>query len=321
MNIKVKGSEWLNERGNRSYNSNYVFPKDTNSSSDLYIVCGAVGAGVMYRGEQVAEQVVNEFVSYVAQQAVNYESEADAQAELITSALAHTEKSLSEYIVLHPECHGIAITLACAHFTQNGAIVGWVGDTRAVLIRNGMSVRQTLDHSTKYPYDDFSLHPRRSINRMVEGIEKPASMDVEWWSDLQPNDIIVLGTYAVMRPLEQGFLADAWEREFMRDGLKFACDAHARDNYAIYTMRMGEGVTKTVNAEDTLSAIGAVPLSDFAVRDLLSDDEDRLPADQEIFMANAPTLESETAEIAATVDAEAADEPTLESETAEIAAT
>ncbi len=288
MNIKVKGSEWLNERGNRSYNSNYVFPKDNSSASDLYLVCGAVGAGVMYRGEQVAEQVVNEFVNFVAQNAANFDSEADAQAELLTSALAHAEKQLSEYIILHPECHGIATTLAAVHFTKNGAIVGWIGDTRAVLIRNGMSVRQSNDHSTKYPYDDFSLHPRRSINRMIEGGDKPASMDVAWWNDLQPNDIIVLGTYAVMRPLEQGFLSDAWEREAMRDGLKFACDAHARDNYAIYTMRMGEGVVQTVNAEDTLAAVGAMPLSALALSNLISDDEHPL-------VAETPSLESETA--------------------------
>ena len=160
----------------------------------------------------------------------------------MAQALIYAEANLSEYNILHPECHGIATTLACVHFTENGAIVGWVGDTRVSLIRGGMLIKQTEDHSTKYPYDDFSLHPRRNVNRLIEGRDKPTSIDVEWWNDLQPNDIIVIGTYAVMRPLEQGFLGDAWERSEMRHAIKLACDAHARDNYAIVTLRMGEAV-------------------------------------------------------------------------------
>ena len=301
MSIKVQTSEWLNERGNRSYTSNFVYPKTATDNQDLHIVCGTVGSGVMYRGDQVAEQICKSLAAYIDTNAANYDPEADAQAELLTAALAYTEAQLTEYNVLHPECMGIAGTLACVHFTDNGAIVGWVGDTRAVLIRNGVLVRQTTDHATKYPYDDFSLHPRRTINRMVEGAEKPASMDVEWWADLQVGDIIAISTYAVSRPLEQGFLGDAWARDTMRDSLKLACDAHARDNYAMTALRLHEVAV----AEVALAVAAPIGTALANTGDRIADLSAAAENEEE------PTLDTETSgDIVADIE-----EPTLDTET------
>jgi serine/threonine protein phosphatase PrpC len=324
MTHNVQLSESLNERGNRSYTSNFVFPKTGETgSSKLYVVCATVGPGVMYRGEQVAEQVVTQFTNYINTNSPTTLSEADDQAEMIAHALIHTEAALSEYNILHPECNGITATLACIHFTENGAIVGWVGDTRAVLMRGGMLIKQTNDHSTKYPYDDFSMHPRRSVTRVIEGSDKPTTIDVEWWNDLQPNDIIVLGTYAIMRPLEQGFLGDAWERDEMRHAIKLACDAHARDNYAITTIRMGEATATTNAVHDAAPFMLAAAAPIFVTNEeeptlesetspiVLEDDEPTLESETAplAFANEAPTLESETAAIVLT-------EPDFESETA-----
>ena len=311
MTTNVQLSESLNERGNRSYTSNFVFPKTGDTTNNLFIVCATVGPGVMYRGEQVAEQVVTAFANYINTNSPNTLSEADDQAEMIANALIHTEAALSEYNVLHPECNGITATLACVHFTENGAIVGWVGDTRAVLMRGGMLIKQTADHSTKYPYDDFSMHPRRSVTRVIEGSDKSTTIDIEWWNDLQPSDIIVLGTYSIMRPLEQGFLGDAWEREEMRHAIKLACDAHARDNYAITAIRLGEA-TATAAVSDAVPFMLAAAAPIFVNEDEPSLESETAPL---AFAADAPSFESETAPIVAE------EEPSFDSETAPIVVT
>jgi hypothetical protein len=163
------------------------------------------------------------------------------------------------------------------------------------------------------------MHPRRNVNRVIEGSDKPTTIDVEWWNDLQPNDIIVLGTYAIMRPLEQGFLGDAWERDEMRHAIKLACDAHARDNYAITTIRMGEALAPTAKAEDTMAFAMAAPILAVAAAEVNDSDEPTLESetaplsDAPLAFASEPTLESETAPLS--------DEPSLESETAPLSVT
>ena len=248
---QIKASIALNERGNRSYGSNFIFPKAENTSSNIYIVCGSVGAGVMYRGEQVAEQIATGFANYINTNTAT--AEADSQADLLSKALLHSEAHFSEYVTLHPECYGIGGTLACVNITDSGVVVGWVGDTRVLLVRNGAIVSQTTDHSAKYPYEEFSIQPRRSIQRLIEGSDKPAIMDIEWWTDVRDGDMIVIGTYAIVRPIEQGFMDAAWAAGTpadLRDALKMSCDAHARDNYAALTLYVGEPAA----ASEVLSA-------------------------------------------------------------------
>ncbi len=66
MKLNVHNLEWLNERGNRSYHCNFVYPKiEQDAANNIFIVSGAIGPGVMYRGELVAEQIALEFVAYL----------------------------------------------------------------------------------------------------------------------------------------------------------------------------------------------------------------------------------------------------------------
>ena len=320
---EIKASIALNERGNRSYGSNFIFPKAENTNSNIYIVCGSVGAGVMYRGEQVAEQIATGFAEYVTTNTAT--AEADSQAELLSKALLHTEAHFSEYITLHPECYGIGGTLACVNFTDSGVVVGWVGDTRVLLVRNGVIVSQTTDHSAKYPYEEFSIQPRRSIQRLIEGSDKPAIMDIEWWTDVRDGDRIVIGTYAIVRPIEQGFMDAAWAKGTpadLRDALKMSCDAHARDNYAALTLYVGESVASSEVLSAPLAAEG-LPL--VTLRNLDTEPAAIPLAVPEVDETQPPAAvpEQDNAEIAETTDDIATAETTEEQEveaTPEVAA-
>ncbi len=99
----------------------------------------------------------------------------------------NASRSVQQQAALVPALRGMATTLVAAAFTQNGIVIGHVGDSRAYLARGGSLRRLTEDHATK-----------EDRNRLLRCIGSGASQSPDVTSlELKDGDRVVLCTDGV----------------------------------------------------------------------------------------------------------------------------
>jgi serine/threonine protein phosphatase PrpC len=113
----------------------------------LYVVCDGMGgsaAGEVASG--MAVRALIESYESLAIQAASDGEELPVEKRLMDSIHAANSavRSASE---ANPELHNMGTTLVCACLNEHRLVIGNVGDSRAYLIRNGVCVQVTLDHS------------------------------------------------------------------------------------------------------------------------------------------------------------------------------
>ncbi len=112
------------------------------------------------------------------------------------------------------ENHGMGTTLTSALVTQNQALLGHVGDTRAYLFRNNELRQITRDHTLvaeqirlgSLTPAQAKVHPARHILSRAMGVREYVNVDTVL-IELMPDDIILLCSDGIYGQIEESKIA------------------------------------------------------------------------------------------------------------------
>lgn len=195
----------------RKHNEDRYFGSD-----QLGIWMVADGMGGLERGDWASTQVI-EAVSALA-----FQDGIAATLEGIRSALEKAnERILAEAETVGKQMGSTAVALVIRG-REFG--IGWVGDSRAYLLRGGRLYRLTRDHSQVQDLIDHGVideaaaatHPLRNVLTRAVGVTRPLQMDT--MSDaLQDEDLLLLcsdGLYGVIgeQEMETTLSSQSFER-------------------------------------------------------------------------------------------------------------
>ncbi len=113
----------------------------------IYVVCDGMGGNVA--GEVASGMAVRTLIDsfgYFGQNAAPGGPMEIVENRLMAS-IVEANRVVREAGTENPELHSMGTTLVCVCVDGNRAVVGNVGDSRAYLLRNGICLQITLDHS------------------------------------------------------------------------------------------------------------------------------------------------------------------------------
>jgi serine/threonine protein phosphatase PrpC len=116
-----------------------------NTDPHLYVVCDGVGGALA--GEVASNTAVRNFIeSFDAQSQATQQPELPIESRLLHS-IEQANHAVRELSASDARFSNMGTTLVCACIDGARAVIGNVGDSRAYLIREGVCVQITHDHS------------------------------------------------------------------------------------------------------------------------------------------------------------------------------
>jgi serine/threonine protein phosphatase PrpC len=116
-----------------------------NTDPHLYVVCDGVGGAL--GGEVASNTAVRNFIeSFDAQSETAQQPELPIESKLLYS-IEQANRAVRDVSTSDPRFSNMGTTLVCACIDGTRAVIGNVGDSRAYLIRDGVCVQITHDHS------------------------------------------------------------------------------------------------------------------------------------------------------------------------------
>jgi len=183
-----------------------------NTDPHLYVVCDGVGGAL--GGEVASNTAVRYFI-----ESFDAQSEAAQQGELpIESRLLHSigqaNRAVRDISASDPRFSNMGTTLVCACIDGARAVIGNVGDSRAYLIRDGICVQITHDHSliaeqlqngllTQEMAEKSSL---QSVITRAIGMAETVEPDL-FAATLQAEDMLLLASDGLTRYLKPAEIA------------------------------------------------------------------------------------------------------------------
>lgn len=259
--------ESLCEQGVRPYSEDYIYPElaMANTTNRLFMVCDGVGGSA--RGDEASRFVCKNFPELVSAEQASFvagDYTVDKLNSYLNRQLGVLEKRMTDYVAEHPNCYGMATTLTFLQLTAFGAIVAWAGDSRIYHIRNGVAKFISEDHSLvnelvkrgEITKEEANTHPRKNvILRAVSGKAEPTNLDVRLLNDIQPGDIFFLASDGILDGIaEEALIAllntSGKTLAQMRDEIKQFCEAHSRDNYSMYLIRIADVTCTTIVGDE-----------------------------------------------------------------------
>lgn len=161
------------------------------------IVCDGMG-GVS--GGQVASSLCIQKASAVIKRGYRADMTISSAKNLIESAVNAANITVYEESLKEPELHGMGTTIVVAIVINNIAVIGYVGDSRAYLISDGIkpitkdhSLVQVMIDTGKLTSEEAKTHPDRNIITRAVGIMNNVDIDIEI-VDFKDEDKILLCT-------------------------------------------------------------------------------------------------------------------------------
>jgi serine/threonine protein phosphatase PrpC len=116
-----------------------------NTDPHLYVVCDGVGGAL--GGEVASNTAVRNFIeSFDAQSEATQLAELPIESRLLLS-IEQANRAVRDLSASDPRFSNMGTTLVCACIDGARAVIGNVGDSRAYMIRDGVCVQITHDHS------------------------------------------------------------------------------------------------------------------------------------------------------------------------------
>ena len=246
MKIKINTPTSLNEIGGRRNNEDHISPAKNESSTNdrLFLVCDGVGG--MNKGEVASELVCLLFAQYFLN---NPDQKIDKT--YINNGLKEIENHFTKYIDENPENSGMASTLTMLYFDDNGATIGWCGDSRVYHIRNGKVLFQTEDHSLinellkngEITEEQAKTDKRKNrILRAIQGSENPTEIDIKKISNIQKDDFFFLCTDGILEVVNDSVINNLFSTgntpETIKNNIQNLCLGKTRDNYSMYVVQI-----------------------------------------------------------------------------------
>jgi PPM family protein phosphatase len=227
-----------------------VYAKDSDASkgSHLFIVADGIGGEAHgdVASQIAAETTANSFYAYLA----------DHPNVLIETALKHAITQANETVYREAENRDSAghmgTTIVTAALTDRRLTVGWVGDSRAYLMRNGKeSLHQlTVDHTFvemqlrngRLTPEEAQKHPRRNV--LIRSLGSQPTVIVDVISDrADPDDIILLCSDGLTRHVNAQEMAKLLRhtpnaQRAASSLVDLANDRGGRDNVSVVVVRL-----------------------------------------------------------------------------------
>lgn len=174
----------------------------------LYIV--ADGMGGRPAGE-VASQMTVDLLRDFFINAKGALSEKETDLFLLNEAILHTNKKVYEASLAHPAYHGMGTTVVVLLTQESAVLIGFAGDSRAYLHREGSLAQITEDHSLTNEYIKLGIltpeaasthHLRHVISRGV-GVVSTVQLETLKASAVA-GDIFLLCTDGLSNMLNHG---------------------------------------------------------------------------------------------------------------------
>jgi serine/threonine protein phosphatase PrpC len=179
----------------------------------LYAVCDGVGGGAA--GEVASSTAVRTLIeSFEAQSlAADGTPEAPLEGKLLHS-IREANRVVREIAENNPQFQNMGTTLVCACLDGTRILIGNVGDSRAYLIRDGVGLQITQDHSLLdeqircgiITAEMAATSNLRSVITRAIGARETVEPDF-FAAELQPDDILLLTTDGLTRYLQQEEIA------------------------------------------------------------------------------------------------------------------
>ena len=241
MRLSIKNPFYLNEKGKRQNNEDYIYPDPgtADERTRLFIVCDGVGGSE--KGEVASKLVCKQYSKFLLE---NSTEKVDIQ--FFTAALRHVEFEMSKHISENPSCLGMKTTICFVWFKDGGAYIGWCGDSRVYQFRSGKIIYRTDDHSLvgemvksgEISEEEAQWHPHSNvILRAIAGNESPTEVDIYFTKDLYKDDVFLLCTDGVTENLTEinlQELSSLGDLEMMSEQILTFCENFSRDNYSMY---------------------------------------------------------------------------------------
>ncbi|MDO4357612.1 MAG: Stp1/IreP family PP2C-type Ser/Thr phosphatase [Clostridia bacterium] len=168
----------------------------------------ADGMGGHQAGEVASAMAVEAFASYMNKPFESVENQ-------LKNAVLYANGRVWHAAQADPEKEGMGTTLTAVYLTEEDAFVAHVGDSRAYLMRNGVVMRITEDHTLveelvlagKLSPAEARVHPQRNLITRALGAASLVDVDV-LHLDHRPGDVWLL--------CSDGLSSHLTERQFSR---------------------------------------------------------------------------------------------------------
>lgn len=232
----------ISEKGGRRNNEDSIFPipESSDVSQKLFLVCDGVGGAD--KGEVASALACESFNTYF-----NTFLEGDPSESFIKKAIQYVEVRFDDYVINHPEAHGMATTFTMVFIGRNGVIAAHSGDSRIYQFRNGKIIYRSEDHSLvnllvksgKITPEEAIHHPQRNIiTQAIQGTHRPTESDVELITDVEPGDYFFMCTDGTLEKLRDSALESIFSSNSsavgIKDEMQYACNGKTKDNYSFY---------------------------------------------------------------------------------------
>jgi len=216
------------DKGSRSSNQDAFFESDK-----LFIVCDGVG-GVSY-GDVASKLACSSFAEYfTANPAEIYD------CDYLNKALQYTIEKFKETVNKYPETKDMCTTVVLMAFDADGAIAGWMGDSRLYHLRDGKILFATEDHSLinemKKKGEDTANVSRNFITKAL-GANRSQELSFHGIAkqDIQSGDYFFLCTDGVLENVTDDLLTEVLGSEkTMKEKSQTIfslCEGKTQDNF------------------------------------------------------------------------------------------
>lgn len=214
--------------GNRHKNEDAFY-----ESENLYIVCDGVG-GAKY-GEVASKLACSSFADYFQQNPSPI-----FDATYLQSALRFVVQQFREIETKYPETKGMATTIVLIAFYEDGAIVGWMGDSRLYHICDEKILFATEDDSLINEMKRKGEDPKNvSRNFITKALNANCVHELSFHyfskEEIQQSDFFLLCTDGVLENITEQKISNLFSINSTIDTIQqhiiAECKHKTQDNY------------------------------------------------------------------------------------------
>ncbi len=166
-------------------------------SPDIFLYAVADGMGGHRAGDRASRIAVQTLHDYLA----NADSDEESAEDIVRAAFQQANRSIIEDASGRPDRMGMGTTLTALIVNDGGYLIGHVGDSRALRVRDGSIEQLTEDHSIVAAQvreggmtaEEAQNHPMRHVLSRCMGCEPDPEVDV-LTGEVQDGDVFVLGS-------------------------------------------------------------------------------------------------------------------------------
>jgi serine/threonine protein phosphatase PrpC len=188
MDIVLHKSFSVSETETGIKNIDIIYPAHDSMENEnrLFITCGGNSNKSLIAGQIACEAIKTYFYSFL-------ESNKDISVDFIEKAIRMGEISLSEYQKNNPVSEGLYTVLSLFYLAADCIYLCQIGESRIYQIRESRIIHKSIDSSS---------------TRKIQGIHKPAEINVVILKDIQPNDQFFISNCNLLNSQDEKIIYD-----------------------------------------------------------------------------------------------------------------